>query len=109
MVAAAKGYKCAFTMPETMSKERRALLRGYGAELFLTPGPDGMAGAIAKANELAPAIRATSFPSSSRTRRTPGPPRHHRRGDLERHRGRRRHLIAGVGHRRAPSRESARS
>ena len=53
MVAAAKGYKCAFTMPETMSKERRALLRGYGAELFLTPGPDGMGGAIAKANELA--------------------------------------------------------
>ncbi len=55
MVAAAKGYKCAFTMPETMSKERRALLRGYGAELFLTPGPDGMGGAIAKANELAAA------------------------------------------------------
>ena len=53
MVAAAKGYKCAFTMPETMSKERRALLRGYGAELFLTPGPDGMGGAIAKALELA--------------------------------------------------------
>jgi cysteine synthase A len=53
MVAAAKGYKCAFTMPETMSKERRALLRGYGAELFLTPGPDGMGGAIAMANELA--------------------------------------------------------
>ena len=53
MVAAAKGYKCAFTMPETMSKERRALLRGYGAELFLTPGPDGMGGAIAKARELA--------------------------------------------------------
>jgi cysteine synthase A len=53
MVAAAKGYRCAFTMPESMSKERRALLRGYGAELFLTPGPDGMAGAIAKADELA--------------------------------------------------------
>ncbi len=53
MVAAAKGYQCAFTMPESMSKERRALLRGYGAQLFLTPGPDGMAGAIAKANELA--------------------------------------------------------
>jgi cysteine synthase A len=53
MVAAARGYRCAFTMPETMSKERRALLRAYGAELFLTPGPDGMVGAIAKADELA--------------------------------------------------------
>jgi len=53
MVCAARGYRCAFTMPETMSKERRALLRGYGAELILTPGPDGMGGAIAKAEELA--------------------------------------------------------
>ena len=53
MVCAARGYHCAFTMPETMSKERRALLRGYGAELILTPGPDGMGGAIAKAEGLA--------------------------------------------------------
>jgi len=53
MVCAARGYRCIFTMPETMSRERRMLLRGYGAELVLTPGPDGMGGAIAKAEELA--------------------------------------------------------
>jgi len=53
MVCAARGYHCVFTMPETMSKERRALLRAYGAELVLTPGPEGMPGAIAKAEELA--------------------------------------------------------
>ena len=52
MVCAARGYKCIFTMPETMSKERRMLLRGYGAELVLTPGPDGMGGAIARAQEI---------------------------------------------------------
>ena len=53
MVCAARGYRCIFTMPETMSKERRMLLRGYGAQLVLTPGPDGMGGAIAKAEEIA--------------------------------------------------------
>ena len=53
MVCAARGYRCAFTMPETMSKERRALLRAYGADVVLTPGSDGMPGAIAKAEELA--------------------------------------------------------
>jgi cysteine synthase len=52
MVCAARGYRCVLTMPETMSKERRMLLRAYGAELILTPGPEGMAGAIKKAEEM---------------------------------------------------------
>jgi cysteine synthase len=55
MVCAARGYRCALTMPESMSVERRMLLRAYGAELILTPGPDGMPGAIARAEELAKA------------------------------------------------------
>ena len=55
MVCAARGYKCAFVMPETMSRERRLLLKAYGAELILTPGPEGMPGAIKKAEELAAA------------------------------------------------------
>ena len=53
MVCAARGYRCVLTMPETMSMERRMLLRAYGAELILTPGADGMPGAIARAEELA--------------------------------------------------------
>ncbi len=52
MIAAARGYRCVLTMPDTMSMERRMLLRGYGAELILTPGSGGMNAAIAKAGEL---------------------------------------------------------
>lgn len=53
MIAAARGYKCILFMPETMSKERRILLRAYGADLVLTPGSEGMNGAIRRAEELA--------------------------------------------------------
>lgn len=52
MVCAARDIRCVLTMPETMSRERRMLLRAFGADLVLTPGPDGMGGAIAKAEEL---------------------------------------------------------
>ncbi len=61
-VAAAKGYRCILTMPETMSVERRNLLRAYGAELVLTPGTDGMRGAIAKATEIAAEIDGAFIP-----------------------------------------------
>lgn len=53
MVCAQRGYKLVLTMPETMSKERRKLLRAYGATLILTPGTEGMTGAINRANEMA--------------------------------------------------------
>ncbi|MEZ5446755.1 MAG: cysteine synthase A [Gammaproteobacteria bacterium] len=55
MVCAARGIKCAFVMPETMSRERKLILKAYGAELILTPGPEGMPGAIKRCEEMAAA------------------------------------------------------
>ncbi len=62
-IAAAKGYRIILTMPETMSVERRNLLKAYGAELVLTEGANGMKGAIAKAEELAQEIEGAFIPS----------------------------------------------
>lgn len=61
MVAAAKGYKIILTMPETMSKERKMMLKAYGAELILTPGSEGMNGSIRKASEIAASNPAVYF------------------------------------------------
>ena len=61
-IAAAKGYRAIFTMPETMSIERRKLLKGYGAEIVLTEGKKGMPGAIARAEELAKEIPGSFLP-----------------------------------------------
>ena len=80
MVAAAKGYKCTLIMPDTMSKERRMLLRAYGAELILTPGSEGMNGAIRKAEELAAADPKYFIPQQFQN---PANPEIHRRTTAE--------------------------
>ena len=71
MVCAARGYKCTLVMPETMSKERRMLLRAYGAELVLTPGSEGMKGAIRKADEMAAADARYLVPQQFRNAANP--------------------------------------
>src|SRR5262249_20210273 len=70
-VAAAKGYQLILTMPETMSLERRTLLAMLGAKLVLTPGTEGMKGAIAKAEQLAKETPMRGFRNSLITRQTP--------------------------------------
>lgn len=62
LVCASRGYRLVLTMPETMSQERKKLLKAYGAELVLTPGPEGMTGAIRKAKELAAEIPHSFIP-----------------------------------------------
>ena len=71
MVCAQRGYKCSLVMPDTMSKERRALLRAYGAELVLTPGAERMPGAMKKAAEMAAADKRYYIPDQFRNTANP--------------------------------------
>lgn len=80
MVAAARGYKLILTMPETMSIERRKLLKALGAELVLTPGPDGMIGAIRKADELCKTTKNSFMPQQFKN---PANPEIHRKTTAE--------------------------
>jgi len=80
MVAAAKGYRCTLVMPDTMSAERRKLLRAYGAALVLTPGSEGMKGAIRVANEMAAADPRYFIPQQFEN---PANPAIHRRATAE--------------------------
>jgi len=97
-VCAARGYKLVLTMPETMSMERRILLRAYGAELILTPGSEGMAGAIRKAEELVASDPRYFMPQQFKT---PANPEIHRRTTAEEiwrdTDGKADILVAGVG------------
>lgn len=79
-VAAAKGYRVILTMPDTMSIERRKLLRGFGAELVLTPGVEGMSGAIARAKEIAADLPDAWIPQQFEN---PANPEIHRRTTAE--------------------------
>ncbi len=98
MIAAARGYKCVLTMPDTMSKERRMLLRAYGAELILTPGAEGMGGAIRKAEEIAATDPRYFLPQQFKN---PANPEFHRRTTAEEiwadTDGKADILVAGVG------------
>jgi cysteine synthase A len=98
MVCAARGYKCVLTMPDTMSKERRILLRAYGAELVLTPGSEGMDGAIRRAEEMAAKDKKYFIPQQFKN---PANPEVHRKTTAEEiwrdTDGAVDYLVAGVG------------
>jgi cysteine synthase A len=98
MVCAARGYRCTLVMPDTMSRERRMLLRAYGAELILTPGSEGMLGAIRAADELAASDARYLIPQQFNN---PANPEVHRRTTAEEiwtdTDGRVDILVAGIG------------
>ncbi|MYN39250.1 cysteine synthase A [Duganella sp. FT109W] len=98
MVCAARGYRCTLVMPDTMSRERRMLLRAYGAELILTPGSEGMLGAIRTADELAASDARYLIPQQFNN---PANPEVHRRTTAEEiwadTDGRADILVAGIG------------
>jgi cysteine synthase A len=98
MVCAARGYRCTLVMPDTMSRERRMLLRAYGAELILTPGSEGMMGAIRRADELAASDPRYLMPQQFNN---PANPEVHRRTTAEEiwhdTDGRVDMLVAGIG------------
>lgn len=98
MVCAARGYRCTLIMPDTMSQERRMLLRAYGADLILTPGSEGMVGAIREAEELAAADARYFIPQQFRN---PANPEIHRQTTAEEiwrdTEGKADILVAGIG------------
>ena len=97
-VAAARGYRIILTMPETMSVERRQLIKAYGAEIVLTEGPKGMKGAIAKANELAAEIPNSFIPGQFVNPANPTAHREHTGPEIwEDTEGKVDFFVAGVG------------
>jgi cysteine synthase A len=98
MISAAKGYRCVLTMPDTMSMERRQILKAYGAEIVLTPGSEGMSGAVRKAEELSKNTPGSFMPQQFRN---PANPEAHRRTTAaeiwEQAGGRLDAFVAGVG------------